>query len=67
MDHTQCAECGASYTTEGDSRGARFNSLSSLVAPTVTIADLDDFAADTYPLRLDAWCRAGLEMWGATL
>lgn len=33
-------------------------------APSVTIADLGDFAADTYPMRLDAWCRASLSSWG---
>jgi hypothetical protein len=32
--------------------------------PSVTIADLADFAAATYPERLDAWCRASLEAWG---
>lgn len=34
-------------------------------APAVTIADLADFAAPTYPGRLDAWCRASLVAWGA--
>jgi hypothetical protein len=33
-------------------------------APNVTIADLGDFAAETYPMRLDAWCRASLSSWG---
>ena len=32
--------------------------------PTVTIAHLEDFAADTYPERLDDWCRASLAAWG---
>ena len=32
--------------------------------PTMTIADLADFAADTYPDNLDAWCRATLDAWG---
>jgi Family of unknown function (DUF5946) len=32
--------------------------------PTVTIADLADFAADAYPGQLDAWCRASLVSWG---
>ena len=32
--------------------------------PAVTIADLADFAADTYPVHLDAWCRASLASWG---
>jgi hypothetical protein len=31
--------------------------------PTVTIAELADFAADTYAERLDAWCRASLQSW----
>jgi hypothetical protein len=34
-------------------------------APTVTIADLGDFAADEYAAALDAWCRATLHAWGA--
>ena len=34
------------------------------VPATVTIGDLGDFAAETYPLRLDAWCRASLASWG---
>ncbi len=29
----------------------------------VTIADLGTFDADTYPERLDAWCRAALDVW----
>lgn len=33
--------------------------------PAVTIADLADFAAAAYPGRLDAWCCASLEAWGA--
>jgi len=33
-------------------------------APTMTIADLADFAADAYPMHLDAWCRASLASWG---
>jgi len=32
--------------------------------PSVTIADLADFAVETYPRRLDAWCRATLASWG---
>ena len=32
--------------------------------PSVTIAYLADFDADTYPERLDAWCRASLAAWG---
>ena len=35
-----------------------------LELPSVTIAYLADFAADTYPERLDAWCRASLAAWG---
>ena len=35
-----------------------------LERPSVTIADLGDFAATTYPERLDEWCRAGLAAWG---
>jgi hypothetical protein len=30
----------------------------------ITIRDLADFAAETYPARLDAWCRAALSSWG---
>lgn len=29
----------------------------------VTIADLGDFAAETYAAQLDAWCQAALEAW----
>jgi hypothetical protein len=32
-------------------------------APAVTIADLGDFEAATYPGRLDDWCRAALAAW----
>jgi hypothetical protein len=32
--------------------------------PGVTIVDLTDFAASSYPARLDAWCRATLVAWG---
>ena len=32
--------------------------------PSVTISDLTDFAAETYPARQDAWCRATLASWG---
>lgn len=35
-------------------------------SPATTIADLADFAAETYPARLDDWCRAALAMWTAT-
>jgi hypothetical protein len=35
-----------------------------IAIPSVTIADLGDFEAATYPSRLDAWCRAALVMWG---
>jgi hypothetical protein len=35
--------------------------------PAVTIADLGDFEATTYPDRLAAWCRAALAMWGANV
>jgi hypothetical protein len=31
--------------------------------PSITIADLADFAAETYPERLDAWCHAALSSW----
>lgn len=40
---------------------------SMLGSPAVTIADLGDFAAATYPERLEAWCRAALAAWGAAL
>src|SRR5689334_14386105 len=33
--------------------------------PSVTIADLDDFDAQTYAERLDRWCVASLVAWGA--
>ena len=36
-------------------------------APMVTIADLADFAAETYVERFDAWCRATLAAWGASV
>jgi hypothetical protein len=36
-------------------------------APSVTIADLGDFAAEHYAERLDAWCRATLEWYGQTV
>jgi len=32
--------------------------------PSITIRDLADFAAETYPTRLDAWCHASLQSWG---
>jgi hypothetical protein len=32
--------------------------------PSCTIADLDDFAAATYPERIEHMCRAALVMWG---
>jgi hypothetical protein len=35
-----------------------------VAAPSVTIADLSDFAAETYPARLGDWCRASLAAWG---
>jgi hypothetical protein len=35
-------------------------------APSVTIADLGDFAAATYAARLDAWCIATLRVYGQT-
>jgi hypothetical protein len=34
------------------------------VMPSITIRDLADFAAETYPERLDAWCLATLSSWG---
>ncbi len=30
---------------------------------SVTITDLESFAAETYPEKLDAWCRAALAAW----
>jgi len=36
-----------------------------LARPSITIADLEDFAAETYATRLDAWCRSALAAWGA--
>lgn len=38
-----------------------------ITMPAITVADLADFAAATYPERLDAWCRASLAAWGAVL
>jgi uncharacterized protein DUF5946 len=35
--------------------------------PTITIADLGDFSAATYPGQLDDWCRAALKSWGGEL
>jgi Family of unknown function (DUF5946) len=35
-----------------------------VATPSMTIADLGDFEATTYPSRLDQWCRAALVMWG---
>ena len=32
--------------------------------PEVTIVDLEDFAATTYPTRLDTWCVATLRAYG---
>ena len=37
------------------------------LAFSVTIADLGEFEADTYPAALDAWCRAALAGWGAPI
>lgn len=37
-----------------------------LLQPSVTIKDLGDFPAESYPAQLDAWCRATLESWGVT-
>jgi hypothetical protein len=34
---------------------------------TVTIAHLDDFAAETYAAKLDVWCRSALAAWGAPI
>lgn len=54
--------------TRGPESGAAAARPSSPVgAPSVTIADLDDFDAGTYAERLDAWCAASLRMWGAAL
>jgi hypothetical protein len=35
--------------------------------PAVTIADLGDFEAHSYPAQLDVWCRATLVAWGVTI
>jgi hypothetical protein len=35
-----------------------------VATPALTIADLADFAAETYVERFDAWCRATLVAWG---
>lgn len=35
--------------------------------PAITIADLTDFEAATYPSRLDAWSRATLVSWGVAV
>ena len=34
--------------------------------PAITIADLEDFAPETYAARLDDWCRATLRAYGQT-
>jgi len=36
-----------------------------LTSPSVTVANLGAFDADTYAEQLDDWCRASLAMWGA--
>jgi hypothetical protein len=36
-----------------------------LTMPTMTVADLGDFDAATYPALLDRWCLASLATWGA--
>jgi hypothetical protein len=36
-------------------------------AAEMTILDLGDFDASTYPNLLDAWCRATLASWGAQI
>jgi len=36
-----------------------------IAAPSVTVATLGAFDADTYAEQLDDWCRASLAMWGA--
>lgn len=38
--------------------------LKAVTLPSVTIADLGDFAADDYASALDGWCRATLHAWG---
>lgn len=38
--------------------------LRPVAQPEVTIADLADFEPASYPVKLDAWCRAALAMWG---
>jgi len=35
-----------------------------LRAPSMTIADLGEFDAESYAARLDDWCRAALAVWG---
>jgi len=36
-----------------------------VTSPSVTVANLGAFDADTYAEQLDDWCRASLAMWGA--
>lgn len=38
-----------------------------LAKPHFTIRDLEDFESATYAQRLDDWCRAALQAWGAEL
>jgi hypothetical protein len=35
--------------------------------PEMTIANLGDFGASSYPVLLDSWCRATLASWGAAI
>jgi len=51
----------------GDKASVPERRSESVSLPTMTIADLADFAAATYPAQLDAWCRATLAAWGAPI
>ena len=37
-----------------------------MAAPRLTIADLSDFAAETYAELLEAWCKASLAAWSSS-
>ncbi|MGH7617068.1 MAG: DUF5946 family protein [Gemmatimonadaceae bacterium] len=52
-------------TVASDSGGVPARLAERVAAPRITIADLGEFMATTYPERLDDWCRASLAAWGA--
>ena len=63
LAHVTAVFRGRARSTDNvPARPARIREL-----PAITIADLADFAATTYPERLDAWSRATLVSWGVAL